>query len=107
MKKLSLLFAIAFLLQSCFSYKTIENDPSRMETGEKYQIGRNNKNHKITFNSLTDSSIIVTKRNLTKEEIPIKEITSIQKRKFSIIKTIAFPTAVVVAITGLFALSYN
>ena len=102
-----LLLAIAFLFQSCFSYKQMENDPSKMEPGKKYKIERNHKNYKVTFNSLTDKSILVTRKNWTKEEILIKDIKSIKKRKFSIIKTVALPVTLAATLTGLFILTYD
>lgn len=107
MRKLIFLLAIVFLFQSCFSYKQMDNDPSKMEAGKKYKIERNHKNYKVTFNSLTDSSIRITRKNFTKGEIPIKDITSIKKRKFSILKTVGLPITVAAAITGLFILNYN
>ncbi|MGL2965528.1 hypothetical protein [Flavobacterium sp. XGLA_31] len=107
MKKLFLLLAIAFLFQSCFSYKKMENDPLKMEPGKKYKIERNNKNYKVTFDSLTDKSILITRKNRTKEEIPINEITSIRKRKFSIGKTVALPVTIAATVTGIFILTYD
>ena len=106
MKKLFLLLAIAFLFQSCFNYKRMELVPSKMVTGQKYKIERNHKFFKVTFNRITDSSIIVTK-NWKEEQIPLKEITAVKKRKFSIVKTVAVTVAVSAALTGLFILSYD
>lgn len=107
MKKLSLLLAIVFLFQGCYSYKNMDNDPSKMEPGKKYKIERNHKTYKVTFNNLTDKSVLVTRKNWTKEEIPINEITSIRKRKFSVVKTVALPVTIAATATGLFLLTYS
>ncbi len=106
MRKLYLLVAIAFLFQSCFSYKAIDNDPSKMETGRTYKIERNRKYSKVVFHAIKDSTILVSK-NFEEQQIPIKDITGIKKRKFSIVKTIGLPLAVATAITGLFILTYD
>lgn len=106
MRKLYLLLAIAFLFQSCFSYKAMDNDPSKMEAGKTYKIKRNHKYSKVIFHNVNDSMILVTK-DFEKQEIPIKDITSIKKRKFSIVKTVVYPLAVTAAITGIFVLAYD
>lgn len=106
MRKLFLLLAIVFLLQSCFSYKAMDNNPSKMETGKTYKIERNHKYSKVVFHNTKDSTILVSK-NFKEQQIPIKDITSIKKRKFSIIKTVAFPLTIAAALTGLFILTYD
>lgn len=107
MRKVFLLLAIVFLVESCYSYKNMDLDPSKMVAGKKYKIERNHKNYKVTFNSLKDSSIVVTRKNWTKEEIPIQDITRIRKRKFSIVKTAALPLTIVATAVGIFALTYQ
>ena len=106
MKKLSALVALMFLFQSCFSYKVMDNDPSKMEEGKTYKIERNHKYAKVVFHSIKDSSIVVTK-DFEEKEIPIKDITNIKKRKFSIVKTTVYPLAVTAAVAGLFVLTYK
>ncbi|UPT72160.1 MAG: hypothetical protein M0D53_07885 [Flavobacterium sp. JAD_PAG50586_2] len=79
MRKLFLILTVVFLFQSCYSYKAMDNNPSKMIEGKRYKIERNHKNYKVTFNRLTDSSIFVTRKNFMKEEIPITDITTIKK----------------------------
>ena len=88
MRKLFLLLTITFLLQSCFTYKQMDVDPSKMVVDQKYKIERNHKVSKVIFKRVSDSSIVVLKR-WKEQQIPLKEISNIRKRKFSIVKTIA------------------
>ena len=106
MRKLFLFLAIVFLLQSCFSYKAMDNDSSKMETGKTYKIKQYHKFSKIVFHTTKDSIILVSK-DFKEQQIPIKDITNIKKRKFSIIKTAASPLTVAAVLIGLFALTYD
>ena len=105
MRKLFLLVAISFLLQSCFSYR-IDTKPNEMIVGKKFKIQRGNKFSKVLVKSISDSSVVVTK-GWNDEQIPLKEITQAKKRKFSVIKTIALPTTIAVVTVGIFALTYS
>ncbi|MFN3752656.1 hypothetical protein [Flavobacterium sp.] len=106
MKKIFLLFAIIILFQSCFSYKAIDNDPTKMETGKTYKIERNNKYSKVVFHNVKDNTILVSE-DFEEKQIPINDITDIQKRKLSVVKTVALPLSIIAGLVGLFALSYN
>jgi hypothetical protein len=44
MKKVFYLFSIVFLMQSCFSYKKIENNSSQYEIGKTYRVYQDKKN---------------------------------------------------------------
>ena len=105
MRKLFLLVAISFLLQSCFSYR-IDTKPNEMIVGKKYKIQRGNKSSKVLVKSINDSTVVVMK-NWEEKQIPLKEITQAKKRKFSVIKTIALPTTIAVVAVGIFALTYS
>jgi hypothetical protein len=98
MRKIFLGIALLILLQSCFSYKAMENDPRNMETGKTYKIERNQKYTKVVFHNVKD---------FEEKQIPINDITDIKKRKFSVVKTVGLPLSIVVGLVGLFALSYN
>lgn len=104
--KIIILLIIPLLLQSCFSYKTLDNDTSKMEAGKTYKIERNHKYLKVVFNATKDSAILVSK-NFEEQQIPIQDITSIKKRKFSIIKTLLLPLGIITAVIGLFVLNYK
>ena len=43
MKKVFYLFSIVFLMQSCFSYKEIENNSSQYEIGKTYRVYQDKK----------------------------------------------------------------
>ena len=71
-------------------YKAMENDPTKMETGKTYKIERNQKYSKVVFHNVKDNTILVSE-DFEEKQIPIKDITNIQKRKFSVVKTIGLP----------------
>ena len=104
MKNLLLLLSISFLLQSCFTYREADINPSTMIIGEKYKITTNHKISKVILKSISDSSIVVIK-NWKEQQIPFKEITNIRKRKFSVVKTIVLPPIVAATIVALFIIS--
>lgn len=107
MRKLFLLLAIAFLFQSCFSYRQADSNPDNVVVGEKYKIEHNKKTSKATIKSITDTTLVVVMTNWKEKQIPRKDITKLRKRKFSIVKTIVLPIVVIAGITGVFALSYD
>lgn len=87
MKKICLLLGIAFLFQSCFSYKPVAVAPKTMVLGQEYKIERNNKTTKpVVYTRNADSAIFVM-RNGVEEQIPVKDITSARVKKFSLLKT--------------------
>jgi hypothetical protein len=106
MRKLFPFLAIAFLFQSCFTYKSSDLTPDKMTAGKTYKIQRNNKYEKVTINRITDSSAIVTQR-FEEKSIPLSEITKVKTRKFSMAKTVVYPIAAVAVVTGIFVLTYD
>lgn len=101
MKKIFLLLAMLVSLQSCFSYKAMDNDPSKMEVGKTYKIERNHKYAKVVFYGMKDSTILVNEK-FEEKQIPIKDITNIKKRNFSVIKTIVYPLSVIAVLSGMY-----
>ncbi|WP_333878088.1 hypothetical protein [Flavobacterium sp.] len=106
MKNIYALVTLLFLCQSCFTYKTIHNDPYQLEAGKTYKVKHDHKVSKIVFYSVNDSTMQVVEQ-FEKREIPVKDITEIQKRKFSIVKTVGLPLSVAAGLVGLFALTYH
>ncbi|WP_162126928.1 hypothetical protein [Flavobacterium phycosphaerae] len=106
MRKLFLLLAIAFLFQSCFSYR-IDTKPTEMIVGKTYKIETNHKKFKARVKSINDSAVVVIKRNFDEKQIPLNEITYAKKKKFSIIKTVLIPTAIAATITGFLIVAYS
>lgn len=101
MKKISLLLAIAFLFQSCYSYKSVEVNPKTMVIGQEYKIERNHKTSKIVYTQNADSAIYVLK-NGNEERIALKDISSARQKKFSLAKTLLWIPITLIAITTLF-----
>jgi len=106
MRKLFVLVAFAFLFESCFSYKPMDNDPSKMEAGKTYKIKRNHRCSKVIFHEIKGNTILVTK-DFEKKEIPINDITEIKKRKFSIVKTVLLPLSITAAFAGAFVIALS
>ena len=99
MKKIILFLTIAILFQSCYSYKAIENNPSQLEIGKHYKIEQNRKSIALKVLSKTDSTILY-KSFFKQRDISTEEITSIKKRKFSLLKTVIY-----IPVSTLFILS--
>jgi hypothetical protein len=105
MKKVFYLFSIVFLMQSCFSYKKIENNSSQYEIGKTYRVYQDKKKSIINIKSKTDSTLIVISK-FEEHKFPINSISKVDKRKFSIVKTLLLPVSIVSSIIVLFALTY-
>lgn len=101
MKKTCLLLGIALLLQSCYSYKSVEINPKTMVLGQVYKIERNNKTSKVIYARNADSAIVVLKHGV-EEQIPLKEITKAREGKFSLAKTLVWLPISIIGITVLF-----
>ncbi len=86
---------LSFLLQSCFSYKTVDKN-SEFVMGKKYNIKQANKYEKVRLLSSTDSTITVNNAKKTENTIAKNDIKKIKKRHFSIIKTALLPVGIAV-----------
>lgn len=106
MKKICLLLIALLLLQSCFSYKKAEINPKTMAIGEIYKIERNHKTSKVMYTRNADTAIVVLE-NGKEKQIPLKDINSVRKRKFSLAKTISLVPITMAALTGLFVYSWS
>ena len=86
MKKLSLLFLISFLFQSCFSYKSVNFDDIKNEKKQKFEVSKLDKtNIKGRLVSIDENVMILENRN-GNQTINENEIYDVKVRKFSIIK---------------------
>jgi hypothetical protein len=81
------LLIISFLLESCYSYKTIDLNNTKLIVGHKYKIAEDNKLIKVRLKSFDDSTATMMVRKIEKQ-IEFSKIKTIKTRKFSIIKTI-------------------
>lgn len=59
----------------------------------------------INIKSKTDSTLIVVSK-FEEHKFPINSISKVDKRKFSIVKTLLLPVSIVSSIIILFALTY-
>ncbi len=99
-----LLLSISFLLQSCYSYKTVDLKSSKLVAEKQYKINANNKITKGKLLNANDTSLVF--RTVYKEKtILFKDIKTIKKRKFSVVKTVALVPVTVTTLTILFVLA--
>lgn len=106
MKKTLLLLVLSILFQSCDSYKTMENNTSQYEIGKNYRIKQGKKDDIIRITSKTDSSLVVWSKFETKT-IKIDEISKVERRKFSIVKTVLYPAFWIAVFVGLAVLAMS
>lgn len=100
MKKYISFLVILILFQSCFSYKSVENNSSQYEIGKTYKLKQGKKSEKVKIISKTDSTIVVNHK-FEEKEISLQAISKVEKRKFSIVKTVLMP----IIIVGILALA--
>ncbi len=92
-KTIIYILLISFLLQSCFSYKSIDIN-SQLPVERKYKIKQSNKYENVRIISTTDSTITVSNNKKTINIIAKKDIKVIKKRHFSVLKTALLPVVV-------------
>lgn len=94
MKKYISFLVILILFQSCYSYKTVENNSTQYEVGKIYRVKQNGKSSKVKITSKTDSTLVVGSK-FENKTLSIDEISKAERRKFSIVKTILLPVITV------------
>ncbi len=93
---------LCVLLTSCYSYKKMDVQLGELVKDESYKIHQIGKApQKGTFHSMNDSLLILNNRRGKLHEISLKEIERINKRKFSLGKTIALPFGVFIGASGI------
>lgn len=105
-KSIIILIATSLLLQSCYSYKTINPTNSYLAVGRTYKIKQSNKFEKVKLKSFTDSTITVASYGKIKQQIDRTSIIKIKQREPHTGKTVVFvATVTVVGLVGLFVLA--
>lgn len=102
MKKIILFLAIVILFQSCYSYKAVENNSSQYEIGKTYKLKQGKKSEKVKIISKTDSTIVVNHK-FEDKQVSLNSISKVEKRKFSIVKTVLFPPLTLALLIGILA----
>lgn len=92
------LFAVLLMLQSCYSYKTIDLKQTMLKEGEIYKIKQENKFVKAILKAKTDSTLtfLIKKNEIQTYTNIIKEI---KVKKFSVLKTIGFVVGTIGTVT--------
>lgn len=105
MRKTIVLLISAILLQSCYSYKAVKNDSSHYEIGKSYRGHKGKKSEIVKITSKTDSTLVVWSDFETKS-IAIDQFSKVEKRKFSIVKTVLLPISIAASLVLLFFIAY-
>jgi hypothetical protein len=110
-KTIILLVSISFMLQSCYSYKTIDiKQTSLITVGKIYKIKQNGNYLKGKLISSNDTLLKIKVGDSVKP-IAITEIEEIRKKKFSVGKTVGLSSAItvgtIVTVVAVFALTYS
>lgn len=93
-----LLFCL--LLQSCYSYRTIDLNKTKLVENKKYKIKTTDKFIKVRLIDLNDSTAVF-KNGKNQNEIAISDLKAVKVRKFSVVKTVAIvPSLILIAGTG-------
>jgi hypothetical protein len=106
MRKAIVILTSSILLQSCFSYKAVENNSSQYEIGKSYRVHLDKESEIVRINSKTDSTLVVWSDFNTKT-IFTDSFSKVEKRKFSIIKTVLLPVTIITSLVLLFAVYYS
>jgi hypothetical protein len=100
------LLSISFLLQGCYSYKTVDLKTTTLNIGKTYKITHDNVKTKARLISSNDS-IITVKKGKHEEQIPVSGITKMKMRKFSVVKTVLLPVGIMVTTVGFIILTFD
>lgn len=92
------LFVVSLILQSCFSYKTVDLNQNPLTLGKIYKIKTEDKFIKAILKAKTDSTLkfIINKNERHIFSTNIKEI---KVKKFSDLKTIGFAVGTIGVLT--------
>lgn len=102
MKNIFLVLVVfSFLFPSCFSYREVEKNDSSKQIGLNYKVRSNGKSYTGKLVSFNDS-IITFNNGFKDNEFKISDIQKIQRKKFSILKTVGFTVGVPVFVAGVF-----
>lgn len=97
MKKIVFLLSFIFLLQSCFSYKTI-NSKSEIKENKKIKIVKID-NHIIKGKIVSKNEKEITIISSNKRQpltIPISEVKNLKIKKFSYLKTLSLGVSFII-----------
>ena len=98
MRKRIFLLSISILLQSCFSYKSVNYNDIAIGKKPKVEVkgvgGTNSKGRLVSRNEQT----LILESNGALQKIPVSEIYEVKVRKFSILKSFGLVTSILIRI---------
>ena len=110
MKKFLLLISLSILLQSCFSYtRALDFNAGGVQVNQKVKIYKNNGTElKGSVLSVDEDQIaIIYSKTQQVLKIPVKDISGVQAKELSVIKSFAIPTGIALACLIVFGLALN
>jgi hypothetical protein len=97
MKKFLLLMSLSILLQSCFSYtRALDFNAGEVQVNQEVKIYKNNGTERKGMVLSVDEAQIAIIYSKTKQvlKIPVKDISGVQAKEFSAVKSFAIPVGV-------------
>ena len=97
MKKFLLLISLSILLQSCFSYtRALDFNTGEVQVNQKVKIYKNNGTELkgSVLSASEDQIAIIYSKTQQVLKIPVKDISDVQAKEFSVVKSLAIPTGI-------------
>nr|WP_299175190.1 hypothetical protein [uncultured Allomuricauda sp.] len=100
MRTISIAFLLCLLLQSCHSYKNLNNTKEPLVVGKKYKLKLDrdaDKYVKVKITGLTETGIVGLSDG-REIQIAYKDVWEVRKRKFSVGKSLLMAVATVITV---------
>ena len=97
MKKFLLLMSLSILLQSCFSYtRALDFNAGEVQVNQEVKIYKNNGAERkgMVLSASEDQIAIIYSKTKQVLKIPVKDISGVQAKEFSVVKSLAIPTGI-------------
>jgi hypothetical protein len=101
-KTIIYLLVISFLLQSCYTYKTVELNNTQLVVGKEYKITQEYKTETAMLMDVNDSLVCVTDYK-NEKGIPISSIKKMERRKPTFVTVIGEGLLAVAIVAGMIA----
>ena len=108
MKKFLLLMSLSILLQSCFSYtRALDFNAGEVQVNQEVKIYKNNGAERKGMVLSVDEDQIAIIYSKTKQvlKIPVKDISGVQAKELSVVKSFAVPSGIMLGIFLFLALA--
>ena len=110
MKKLAIVLLISLLFQSCFTHtRALNFKAGAVVEKQRVKIYKNNGTELkgSVLSASEDQIAIIYSKTQQVLKIPVKDISGVQAKELSVIKSFAIPTGIVLACLIVFGLALN